>query len=108
MDEIHPSYQTHILVALRDLPVGALLCETELASEFDRGTAFLYHNSPNVVISLSFPNRASPEWSGHFSWNTLELGWRGQYSRQYFCLLERIAVGPPPIDAQTPTSYNTS
>ena len=70
--EIHPLFQTHTLVALRDLPVGALLCGTELAS-FDRGSAYLYHNSPNVALSLPFPNRASPEWRGHFSWNTLGL-----------------------------------
>ena len=72
VDEIHPSFQTHILVALRDLPVGALLCGTELAN-FDRGSAFLYHNSPNVAVSLPFPNLAHPDWRGHFSWNTLEL-----------------------------------
>ena len=70
--EIHPLYQSHTLVALRDLPVGALLCGTELGS-FDRGSAYLYHNSPNVALSLPFPNRAKLDWRGHYSWNNLEL-----------------------------------
>ena len=72
MPEIHPLYQTHSLVALRDLQVGALLCGTELGS-YDRGSAYLYHNSPNVALSLAFPNRAKPDWRGHYSWNYLVL-----------------------------------
>ena len=70
--EIHPVYQTHTLVALRDLPIGALLCGTELDS-FDRGSAYVYHQSPNVALSLPFSNGANPEWRGHYSRSTLEL-----------------------------------
>ena len=72
LQEIHPHYQKHRLVALRDLPVGALLCGTELAA-FARGSAYLFHNSPNVARALPFSNCSSPSWRGHFSWNPVDL-----------------------------------
>ena len=72
LSELHPLYQRHRLIALRDLPVGALLCGTELAA-FARGSAYLFHNSPNVVRALLFNNSSNTSWRGHFSWNTLEL-----------------------------------
>ena len=74
----HPLYQTHSLAALRDLPVGALLCVTELGS-FDRGSAYLYHNSPNVALSFPFPT--TPPQNGEtislgILWSYYTIDWR--------------------------------
>ena len=70
--DIHPLYQCHQLVARRDLPVGALICETDL-SAFARGSAYLFHHSPNVARVWPFVNNVTPHWRGHYSWSALDL-----------------------------------
>ena len=72
MPEIHPLYQSHNLVTRRDLPAGALICGTKL-SAFARGSACLFHHSPNVARALPISTNIGPHWQGHYSWSTLEL-----------------------------------
>ena len=59
-------------MARRDLPLGALICGTELLA-FARGSAYLFHHSSNVARAWPFSNNLSPHWRGHYSWSTLEL-----------------------------------
>ena len=70
--DIHPRYQTHRIIAQRDLPVGSLLCGTELSS-FERGSAALFHHSPNVVRAIPDTPLSNPHLRGYYSWNPIDL-----------------------------------
>ena len=72
VSDIHPRYQVHKVRAQRDLPVGSRLCGTEL-SRFERGSATLFHHSPNVVWTLRAGRLFNPNLRGYYSWNPLDL-----------------------------------
>ena len=68
--EVQSLYQNHKI--RRDLLLAALVCGTEL-SAFDRGSASLYHHSPNVAGAKPFTISANPYWRGHYSWSHIDL-----------------------------------
>ena len=64
----------HRCLARRPLPLGALLCGTDLAT-CERRTASLFYHSPHVVQTLPVLSYTSPSacLRGHYSWSTLDL-----------------------------------
>ena len=72
LPDIHPRFQNHELIATRSIPTGALLCGTELA-RFQRGSAALFHHSPNVGRALTIDPLSNPHQRGYYSWNNLDL-----------------------------------
>ena len=74
LSDINPHHQEHKLLARREIPLGALLCGTDLATCY-RGPAALYYHSPNSVQTWpSFPClNISTSICGHYSWNPIDL-----------------------------------
>ena len=64
----------HQLLARRPLPLGALICGTDLAT-CERGAASLFYHSPNVVQALPLlPVASSSEFlRGHYSLDPVDL-----------------------------------
>ena len=62
------------MVARREIPLGALLCGTDLATCY-RGPAALFYHSPNTVQALPWLPclTTSASIRGHYSWNPIDL-----------------------------------
>ena len=51
LSDINPHIQEHRVTARREIPLGALLCGTDLATCY-RGPAALFYHCPNTVQTL--------------------------------------------------------
>ena len=62
------------MTARREIPLGALLCGTDLATCY-RGPAALFYHCPNTVQTLPLLPclNVSASIRGHYSWNALDL-----------------------------------
>ena len=69
-----PHAREHVVSARRELPLGALLCGTDLATCY-RGAASLFYHCPYTVQTLPVLPYVSARASlrGHYSWDTLDL-----------------------------------
>ena len=74
LSDIDPHTQEHRVTARKEIPLGALLCGTDLATCY-RGAASLFFHSPNTVQTLPVLPYVSSRASlrGHYSWNALDL-----------------------------------
>ena len=77
LDEVSepiPRYMEHEILACRELPVGSMLCGTDLASS-PRSSASLLHHSPNIVQTLLVIPYVSARCFivGKYLWNQRDL-----------------------------------